>query len=180
MSSKYVPIAMRAFTRILRLLQHARALPIFAKRKANQAQCHSMREVVFSRRTKQMKALALILMVTAAVATASTAPVPQFRVNVDEGVITLRDVSGGRILGRTTFQRWGVVAPTQLRHVALDVTAAVIAGHGGREHSVAPSAQVYTLAEKDKAPYVTATFERGFMFVLLSDAEMNGRYEAVI
>lgn len=79
-----------------------------------------------------MKVLVLILTAVATVATASTAPVAQFRVNIDEGVITLSDVSGGKVLGRTTFERRGVVAPTQdkLRHVALDVTAAVIAGMG--------------------------------------------------
>jgi hypothetical protein len=109
-------------------------------------------------------------------------PVAQFRVNVDEGVITLRDVSGGKVLGRTTFERWGVVAPTQdkLRHVALDVAAAVIAGHGQRERSVTPSARVYSFAERDKAPHITATFEQGAIFVVLSDTQKNGRYEALI
>ena len=89
---------------------------------------------------------------------------------------------GEGIDGSGDCPRWGVVAPTQdkLRHVALDVTAAVIAGHGRRERSVTPSARVYTFAEKNKAPHVTATLERGAMFVLLSDTEMNGRYEALI
>lgn len=129
-----------------------------------------------------MKALVLTLTMLTAVATASTVPVAQFRVNVDEGVITVSDVSGGKVLGRTTFERWGVVAPTQdkLRHVALDITAAVIAGHGQREHSVTPTARVYTFAEKDKAPHVTATFEQGAIFVLLSDTQTSGRYEALI
>jgi hypothetical protein len=36
------------------------------------------------------------------------------------------------------------------------------------------------LAEKDKAPYVTGTFEHGAVFVLLSDTQMNGRYETLI
>jgi len=43
-----------------------------------------------------------------------------------------------------------------------------------------PSTRVYTLAEKDKAPYVTGTFEHGAVFVLFSDTQMNGRYEALI
>jgi hypothetical protein len=60
-----------------------------------------------------MKPLALILTFMAVVATASTPAAPQFRVDVDEGVITLSDISGDRILGRTTFKRWAVVAPTQ-------------------------------------------------------------------
>ena len=129
-----------------------------------------------------MKTLVLMLSVTATVVMASTLPKPQFRVNVDEGVITLSDMNAGRVLGKTTFERWDVVAPTQdkLRHVALDVTAAVIAGHGRRERSVTPSARVYTLAEKNKAPYVTATFEQGAIFIVLSDTQTNGRYEAFI
>ena len=52
--------------------------------------------------------------------------------NLDEGVIILSDVNRGRAPGRTAFERWGVVAPTQdkLRHVALDVATVVIARHG--------------------------------------------------
>jgi hypothetical protein len=45
---------------------------------------------------------------------------------------------------------------------------------------VTPSTRVYALAEKGKAPHVTATFEQGAIFVLLSDTQMNGRYEALI
>jgi hypothetical protein len=62
-------------------------------------------------------------------------PLPaQLRVSVRKGIITLTDVNSGKVLGRTTFERWGVVAPTQdkLRHVALDVAAAVVAGNGSR------------------------------------------------
>jgi hypothetical protein len=136
----------------------------------------------FSRRTKRDEALALIFTVVTAVAMGSTVLVVQFQVNVDEGVITVSDVNEGKVLGRTTFERWGVVAPTQdkLRHVALDVTAAVIAGHGQRERSVTPSARVYSFAEREKAPHITATFEQGAIFVLLSDTQRNGRYEALI
>jgi hypothetical protein len=46
--------------------------------------------------------------------------------------------------------------------------------------TVGPSARVYTLAEKDEARYVTATFEHAAVFVLLSDTQMNGRHEALI
>jgi hypothetical protein len=28
---------------------------------------------------------------------------------VEKGIITLRDVNSGKALGRTTFERWGVV-----------------------------------------------------------------------
>jgi hypothetical protein len=33
----------------------------------------------------------------------------QFRVSVEKGIITLRDVNSGKVLGRTTLERWGVV-----------------------------------------------------------------------
>ena len=126
-----------------------------------------------------MKASVLILtIIGAAVTEASPPPAPQFRVSLDKGIITLKDVNNGKVLGKTTFERLGVVAPTQdeLRHVALDVTAAVVAGSGNRKRTVGPSARVFTLAEKDKGPYVTGTFEHGAVFVLLSDTQMNGRY----
>ena len=43
----------------------------------------------------------------------SRTPLPaQFRVSVEKGIITLRDVNSGKVLGRTTFERWGVVTPT--------------------------------------------------------------------
>lgn len=129
-----------------------------------------------------MKWLVLISTIIAALATASTPPVAQFRVEMDKDAITLSDVKGGGILAKTTFERWGVGALTQdtLRRVALDVTAAVITGDGRRERSVTPNARVYTLAEKGKAPHVTATFEHGAIFFVLSDTQTNGRYEALI
>ena len=50
-------------------------------------------------------------------------------------------VNDGKVLGKTTFERLGVVAPTQdeLRHGALDVTAAVVAGNGSRKRTVGPN-----------------------------------------
>ena len=112
-------------------------------------------------------------------------PLPaQFRVSVEKGIITLTDLNSGKVIGRTTFARWGVVTPTQdkLRHVALDVTAAVVAGNGSRERIVNPLHKVYTVAdhEKGKAAYVTMTLEHDVAFVLLSDTQTNGRYEALI
>jgi hypothetical protein len=130
-----------------------------------------------------VKALLLILMALEVFLTeASPAPTPQFQVSVDKGVITLRAASNGRVLGKTTFERLGVIAATRdaLRHMALDVTAAVVAGNGSRKHTISPGTRVYSLAEKENAPYVTGTLEHGALFVLLSDTEANGRYEALI
>jgi len=88
----------------------------------------------------------------------SRIPLPaQFRVSVEEGIITLRDMNSGKVVGRTTFERLGVVTPTQdkLRHVALDVTAAVVAGNGSRERIVNPLHKVYAVTDhkKGKAAY---------------------------
>jgi len=115
----------------------------------------------------------------------SRTPLPvQFRVSVEKGIIMLTDVNSGKVMGRTTFERWGVVTPTQdkLRHVALDVTAAVVAGNGSRERIVNPLHKVYTVADykKSKAAYVTMTLEHDVAFVLSSDTQTNGRYEALI
>jgi hypothetical protein len=94
----------------------------------------------------------------------------------------LTDARSSQLLGKTTFERWGVVSPTrdELRHVALDVTAAVVAGNGAREHTVDPNSPVYTAAEKDKAPHVTATVEHGIAFIMVSDNDSIGHYEAFL
>jgi hypothetical protein len=115
----------------------------------------------------------------------SRTPLPvQFRVSVEKGIITLTDVNSGKVMGRTTFKRWGVVTSTQdkLRHVALDVTSAVVGGNGSRERIVNPLHKVYTVTDhkKGKAAYVTMTLEHDVAFVLSSDTQTNGRYEALI
>ena len=115
----------------------------------------------------------------------SRTPLPaQFRVSVEKGIITLRDVNSGKVLGRTTFERWRVVTPTQdkLRHMALDVTAAVVAGNGSRECIVKSFHKVYTVADhkKGKAAYATMTLEHNLAFVLSNDTQTKGRYEALI
>ena len=115
----------------------------------------------------------------------SRTPLPaQFRVSVEKGIITLRDVNSGKVLGRTTFERWGVVTPTQdkLRHVALDVAAAVVAGNGSTERIVNPIHRVYTVADHKNrnAAHATMTLEHDVAFVLSSDTQTKGRYEALI
>jgi hypothetical protein len=78
----------------------------------------------------------------------------------------------------------GAVTPTQdkLRHVALDVTAAVVGGNGSRERIVNPLHKVYTVADhrNGKEAYATMTLEHDVAFVLSSDTQTNGRYEALI
>jgi hypothetical protein len=66
--------------------------------------------------------------------------------------------------------------------VALDVAAAVVAGNGSRERIVNPIHRVNTVADhqKGRAAYVTMTLEHDVAFVLSSDTQTNGRYEALI
>ena len=143
-----------------------------------------------------LAAIATMLFATCLDAQGQRLPVPQgaaeprtslpaqLRVSVKKGIITLTDVNSGKVLGRTTFERWRVVTPTQdkLRHVALDVTAAVVAGNGSRERIVNPFHKVYTVADhkKGKAAYATMTLEHNLAFVLSSDTQTSGRYEALI
>jgi hypothetical protein len=112
-------------------------------------------------------------------------PTPQFRVTIESGHIVVTDAKNGTYMGGTTFEKFGVTAAStqdKLRHVALDTVAAVVAGNGSREHTVAPDMPVYTVAEvkKNKAPMPTGTLEHSFVFVLLSDTQTNLRYEALV
>jgi len=107
-----------------------------------------------------------------------------YRVAIRDGLVTVVELTSNRIVGSTTLERWGVTALTddKLRHVALDLTAALVAGGGGREHTVAPELPVYTLEDvnKGKSPTVTATAEHGSAFYLLSDTKTNDGYDALI
>ncbi len=120
-----------------------------------------------------------------AMLSSATPPDAQYRVHVENGTITLFSIKSGELLARTTFERWGIVSPTRdkLRHVALDLTAAVVAGNGGREHSVDPNLPVCTCVENEtiaEGSCLTATVEHGLAFVIFSDTERPGRYEAFI
>jgi hypothetical protein len=137
-----------------------------------------------NRFNRQMKTRVLLILL-ALVATLPAAPTKtevSYRFSVEKGAVTLADAKSGAVLATTTIERWGRPASTQdqLRHVALDVTAAVVAGNGGREHTVDPNSPVHTMEEAAKARAVTATFEGDFFFAIRRDSSRNGRYEALI
>jgi hypothetical protein len=131
----------------------------------------------------------ILLIVLALVVTLVASPPPikselPYRVSVEKGVITLADVRSGKSVSKP-ISEWGITVPTvptqdRLRHLALDFTAAYVAGHGGREHTVDPNSPVYTMDEAAKAPAVTATVEHGFLFFIQRDTYTNDRYEALI
>src|ERR1700686_1874448 len=127
----------------------------------------------------------ILLIFLALVATLSAAPTdtqPSYRFTVEKGAITVTDVKTGAVLGTTTIERLGRPAATQdqLRHVALDVTAAVVAGAGHRENTMDPSLPVYTAEEQKvgKAPHISLAHEGAFLFLINSDSKRSGRYEA--
>jgi hypothetical protein len=78
-----------------------------------------------------------------------------------------------------------VVAPRngynpEVRHLAVDATAAVVASNGTRDHSVSPDVEVTTLAERDRAVPVI-TVEHGVAFAIHHDGmNPDGSYSAVI
>ena len=60
-------------------------------------------------------------------------PSPSYRVIVESGHIVVKDAKNGAYMGGTTFEKFGVTATStqdKLRHVALDIVAAVVAGNG--------------------------------------------------
>jgi hypothetical protein len=127
----------------------------------------------------------LLATLSAGFSNAGQPPPVSYLVTVQMGHIVVTDAKNGAYMGGATFEKFGVPtasAQDKLRHVALDTVAAVVAGNGSREHSVNPNSPVYTLAdyEAKKAPYMTATFEHGFTFFILSDIRGVGHYEAKI
>jgi hypothetical protein len=66
--------------------------------------------------------------------------------------------------------------------LALDATAAVIAGGGTRQNTVSPSASVTTIEERDSMGEIPlVTLEHNRVFVIHHDAtNMDGSYSAVI
>ena len=134
-----------------------------------------------------MRIVSLICLMVVAPLAVSRAATPldtQYRFQVENGIVTLFHLKSGEVLQRTSLAEFNV-APTRdkLRHLALNLTAAVVAGNGAREHSVDPSTPVCTSVEKEKASAgacVTATVEHGIGFFILSDKESAGRYEAIV
>ena len=63
--------------------------------------------------------------------------------------------------------------------MAPDLTAAIIAGGGGREATVSPGIPVVTVTNHDRngGPPM-ATIGHGMLFVIQSDSTVGGRYEA--
>ncbi len=95
--------------------------------------------------------ISLMVVAPLAVLRAATPLDTQYRFQVENGIVTLFHLKSGKVLERTNLAEF-MVAPTRdkLRHLALDLTAAVIAGNGAREHSVDPSTPVWYFCRKRK------------------------------
>lgn len=70
----------------------------------------------------------------------------------------------------------------EMRHFALDIVAAAIAGHGGREHTTDPDSRIVTFEESDGSIRMAATLtiENGSGFAILRDKQEGDRYYAKI
>jgi hypothetical protein len=127
-------------------------------------------------------AITLIALILVASAQTPQGVLARFRVIIDNGYCRVTDARDGQYQGGISIEkRKSMGASTNNRHMALDVTAGVIAGGGSRAHTTDPNSPVVTLAEsKDKNKAVTATEERGHLFVMASDTKAKGHYEAIV
>jgi hypothetical protein len=125
------------------------------------------------------KILLILLALVAMLAAAPSETEVSYRFTVENGAVTLMDAKSGAVLATTTIERLRRPCSTQdqLRHVALDVTAAVVVGNNSREHTVDPNLPVRTMEESKN---VTATIEGDFAFFIKHDSTTNGRYEALV
>ena len=129
-----------------------------------------------------MKSSIIIIITLALALTVSAQSQPsQFRVTLDNGYFSVTNAKTGQWLGGVSLEKWKRIATyTDNRHAALDVTAGAVAGGGSREHTVDPNSPVYTMADYKSGKAPTGTEERGHYFVIMSDAMVHGRYEAII
>jgi hypothetical protein len=106
----------------------------------------------------------------------------QFIFAIDGEVVTLRDASTGELLAQGTLARLAQPGySSDPRHIALDLTAALIAGGGEREATVSRDVKVVTVQEHDQGgDYPTVTIEHSRVFVIQSDKLPGGRYEALV
>jgi hypothetical protein len=102
--------------------------------------------------------------------------VAQFRVTIDNGRVRITDASTGEYVGGISVEKWkNLGLSTDKRHMALDITAAAVAGNGSRKHTVDPSSPVVTFAEyKAKTRPITLTEERGHVFLIARDTKAKG------
>src|SRR4030095_3651527 len=88
--------------------------------------------------------------------------------------------SNGQPLGRVKVADWAEMLgrPMQksgndLRHLAVNAVAAVVAGNGGREHTIEPHAGIITIDESktrsNENLYPVVTLERGTAFAIIRD-----------
>jgi hypothetical protein len=99
--------------------------------------------------------------------------------------------SNGQPLGRVKVADWaemlGRPMPkigNDLRHLAVNAVAAVVAGNGGREHTIEPHAGIITIDESktrsNENLYPVVTLERGTAFAIIRDTYTKSGYRAEI
>jgi hypothetical protein len=137
---------------------------------------------------KKLIAVMALAMLTASVnAEQSSLPqgvAAQFIVTIKKDVIELRSARNPAIIGIGSVAKVAKACESaDYRHVALNVTAAVIAGNGERDHTVNPQEPVYSVsdANSNKAIAISLTVEHGWLFCIDHDStKKDGTYTAVI
>jgi hypothetical protein len=131
---------------------------------------------------KIIAAITLIALTLVVSAQTPQGVLARFRVIIDNGYCRATDARDGQYQGGISIEKWkSLGASTDNRHMALDVTAGVVAGGGSRAHTIDQNSPVVTLAEsKGKNKPVTGTEERGHVFVMASDTKAKGHYEAIV
>jgi hypothetical protein len=133
-----------------------------------------------------MKKLTLTILAALCLATTASAQQAQFLFSI-EGTIqnrraTLRNAKTKELLASAPMARLAQAGyDLEVRHLALDFTAAAIAGGGGREATISAGFPVVTDADHDRTgepPTVTA--EHGMVFVIKRDGTVGNRYEALV
>jgi hypothetical protein len=131
------------------------------------------------------KLISSILAAFAFALTAITAPAQDGRYlfHIAGQTVIISDVSTHQLIARTTMatlQRDGHCL--EVRHLALNSVAAVVAGDGAREKTVNPDVTVNTLEERDQTGVIpVVTIEHGKVFVIHHDStNPDGSYSAVI
>lgn len=96
--------------------------------------------------------------------------------------MTVQNAATGQLIARTSTAKLRQAGyDLERRHLALDATAAVVAGDGSREHTVNPGTPVTTLDERDRTGEIPLiTVEHGFVFVVHHDGTGKDGYTAEV
>ena len=128
-----------------------------------------------------------LLTIIAALAFALTALMEEaqdakFTFRIKSEVVTVQNAATGQLIARTSTAKLRQAGyDLERRHLALDATAAVVAGDGSRDNTVNPGTPVTTLQDRDNTGEIPLiTVEHGLVFVIHHDGTGKGGYTAEV